>query len=215
MRIHCNIEPMSRWGTPSIFLQLVFASRLAPLAGFSVVFAATLMTGCRTSSIGEPRAFEVCTPDCAGKECGGDGCGGTLASCGTCALPEVCQANFTCAVPNTALFFQDKIQAGSKPWGFSATECEHPIQIGVACSDANGANISRVADPLGGGGFALRHYARVGDTGGPEGGARSQVGIWFNDNPEWQAAATSGNKIYIAQELYIPTEMAGTGLAVA
>ena len=150
----------------------------------------------------------ACTPDCAGKQCGDDGCG---SSCGTCASSEVCQSNRTCSVPSTALFFQDNIQNGSKPWGFTATTCEHPIAAEVACSDANGANVTRVPDPLGGRGFALRHFARVGDTGGSEGGARSQIGLWFNDNPEWQAAATSGDKIYIAQELYIPTEMVGTG----
>jgi len=34
-----------------------------------------------------------CTPNCAGKECGSDGCGG---SCGTCPAGDVCNASFQC-----------------------------------------------------------------------------------------------------------------------
>ncbi|MFC1611430.1 PKD domain-containing protein, partial [Myxococcota bacterium] len=37
----------------------------------------------------------VCTPDCAGKECGDDGCGG---SCGSCVDPFLCQSG-TCECP--------------------------------------------------------------------------------------------------------------------
>jgi hypothetical protein len=36
----------------------------------------------------------VCTPDCAGKECGDDGCGG---SCGTCGDGLACSPDFTCS----------------------------------------------------------------------------------------------------------------------
>src|SRR5262249_8004006 len=32
----------------------------------------------------------ACTPSCSGKQCGGDGCGGT---CGTCASGQVCNAS--------------------------------------------------------------------------------------------------------------------------
>ena len=81
------------------------------------------------------RASSAATTDCG-------------SSCGTCASSEVCQSNRTCSVPSTALFFQDNIQNGSKPWGFTATTCEHPIAAEVACSDANGANVTRVPDPL-------------------------------------------------------------------
>jgi len=35
----------------------------------------------------------TCTPDCAGRECGGDGCGG---SCGTCGGSETCSAEGRC-----------------------------------------------------------------------------------------------------------------------
>lgn len=35
---------------------------------------------------------ECCTPSCAGRECGGDGCGGT---CGSCGYPEICRSG-TC-----------------------------------------------------------------------------------------------------------------------
>jgi len=40
--------------------------------------------------------FQCCTPDCAGKECGADGCGG---SCGTCVAPEACDASDQCEIP--------------------------------------------------------------------------------------------------------------------
>lgn len=35
----------------------------------------------------------ACVPDCAGKQCGDDGCGGT---CGDCADSDICGADFTC-----------------------------------------------------------------------------------------------------------------------
>jgi hypothetical protein len=39
----------------------------------------------------------TCAPDCAGKQCGDDGCGG---SCGTCASKEACQSGACVCVPN-------------------------------------------------------------------------------------------------------------------
>ena len=43
-----------------------------------------------------PDLDTVCTPDCADKECGGDGCGG---SCGECAEGDICTAAGTCCAP--------------------------------------------------------------------------------------------------------------------
>ncbi len=40
---------------------------------------------------------EVCIPNCAGKQCGPDGCGG---SCGTCGTNEVCQSGQCVCQPN-------------------------------------------------------------------------------------------------------------------
>ena len=140
------------------------------------------------------------------------GCGGTPGSCGTCSLPMVCQANSTCAMPNAAFFFQDTVQTTGYPWGFTdgSIDTEAPIDHDVVPNDANGSNLTVVANPLGGGGSAIRHFLNY-DVAGS---GRSQIGIWFNDtvnNAAWHAAASSGNEIYIAQEIYLPVAIRGTG----
>lgn len=38
----------------------------------------------------------TCTPDCAGRQCGDDGCGGT---CGSCTAPAICDASGRCVGP--------------------------------------------------------------------------------------------------------------------
>lgn len=39
----------------------------------------------------------LCTQNCAGKQCGYDGCGGT---CGTCSSPQTCNSNYQCTSPS-------------------------------------------------------------------------------------------------------------------
>jgi hypothetical protein len=78
----------------------------------------------------------------------------------------------------------------------------------VTCSDGVGANVTKVSNPIAGGGFAIRHYAEL---NGPAEGARAQVGIWFNDHDDFHNAMTSGNQVYIAQELYFPSQIVGQG----
>ena len=51
--------------------------------------------GYRYHRLNELRAWGDCIPDCSGKECDGDGCGG---SCGTCTSPETC-VNGVCTAP--------------------------------------------------------------------------------------------------------------------
>jgi hypothetical protein len=95
------------------------------------------------------------------------------------------------------LVWTDSIQSGSAPYGFRDLSTQRPIGVTVAPSDANGVNLSRVPDPLGGGGYAMRHYGMFDRQG-----ARSQLGLWgegaFGD------LAASGQPVYIAQEWYFP-----------
>ncbi len=139
-----------------------------------------------------------CIPDCSGKECGSDGCGG---SCGTC-------SGTGGSGDEPELFWASTEQTTGKPWGFSDVVCEKPHDNRVSCSDANGVNASKVANPIAGGGFAIRQY---GELNGPGEGARSEPGIHTQDFPVWEAATTSGTQFYLAQELYFPSDIVGTG----
>jgi hypothetical protein len=61
-----------------------------------------------------------------------------------------------------------------------------------------------------GGGKVIRHYGDFDVAAG----IRSQIGIWFNDttnNADWHAASSSGDQIYIAQEIYLPVSIGGSG----
>lgn len=69
----------------------------------------------------------------------------------------------------------------------------------VPPSDANGANSSRVPDPLGGPGYAIRQYAVC-----DEGGARSQLAVWSFSHQAFRDLALSGEPVYVAQEIYFP-----------
>ena len=70
----------------------------------------------------------TCTPTCVGKQCGGDGCGG---SCGTCASGQVCSANGTCQTSCTPSCSGK--QCGSDGCGGTCGTCAS----GQVC-DANG-----------------------------------------------------------------------------
>jgi hypothetical protein len=106
-------------------------------------------------------------------------------------------------VSNTAgsatILWSDNIQAGSDPWGFDWTNTEHPIGTTVAPSDANGANLSRVADPLGGGGYALRLYGNLDSNG-----ARAEADVLSFVNSIFNSQAKSPEGIWVAQQWYFP-----------
>ncbi len=138
----------------------------------------------------------ACAPDCGNRECGDDGCGG---SCGTCGGAESCNRITGLCVAPVGLVWTDSIQSGSGQYGFDGFVAQHPIGNEVMPSDANGANWSRVPDPLGGSGYAIRQYG-VCDAGG----ARSQFALWSFSHQEFSDLALSGAPIYVAQELYFP-----------
>jgi len=64
---------------------------------------------------------------------------------------------------------------------------------------ANGVDLSRVPDPLGGPGYAIRQYGTF-----DEGGARSELGLWSFVHKEFGDLASSGAPVYVAQEWYFP-----------
>jgi hypothetical protein len=99
-------------------------------------------------------------------------------------------------VEAVGLVWTDSIQSGESPWGFDMLETQRPIDVLVPPSDSNGANLSRVLDPLGGGGYAMRHYGRF-----DQGGARSQLSLWSGPLAD---LATGGQAVYVAQEWYFP-----------
>ena len=174
------------------------------LAGLTVVFAAIFMTGCGEADIGEPLTLGgTCTADCLGKECGADGCGG---SCGTCGGSDTCNNISGLCVAPVGLVWTDSIQSGGGKWGFDDLETEAPIDTPIEASDANGANLTRVPDPLGGGGYAVRHYGTLGPDG-----TRAQLAIWSFRNTAFEDLVTSGQPVYVAQEWYFPETLSAGG----
>ena len=93
----------------------------------------------------------------------------------------------------------DSIQSDGNLFGFDAIGTQHPIGTNVTPGDSNGANVSRVTDPLGGSGYAIRQYG-VFDTGG----ARSQLALWSFRHEAFRDLALSGEPVYVAQEVYFP-----------
>ncbi|MBI3205165.1 MAG: hypothetical protein HYZ29_26740 [Myxococcales bacterium] len=108
---------------------------------------------------------------------------------------------------STVILWTDSIQkTASSPWGFDGVGVEHPIGTAVSPNDANGANLSRVADPGGGSGHALRHFGTF-----DSGGSRSQAGIYGFANTVFGAQAKSAEGIYVAQEWYFPAVIGAGG----
>jgi hypothetical protein len=127
------------------------------------------------------------------------------------ALPAVIATLCGCIGGATAdstpiILWHDDIQVGAEPWGFDGTGVEHPIDTPVAPDDANGANLSRAADPAAGGGHALRHYATF-DTGG----SRSQAGIYGDVNTAFGDQAKRPEGVWVAQEWYFPQALSASG----
>ena len=165
--------------------------------GLGLLVLTALGTGCGSEAPGEPRFYEEdCLPECDGRECGSDGCGG---SCGTCATGDSCNNGTGMCVAPVGVVWTDSIQSGGYPFGFDNLETQRPIDVAVQPGDGNGANLSRVPDPAGGGGYAIRHYGRF-----DQGGARAQLALWSGPLDE---IATSGQELYVAQEWYFPDEL--------
>ncbi|HEU4384422.1 MAG TPA: heparin lyase I family protein [Anaeromyxobacteraceae bacterium] len=104
------------------------------------------------------------------------------------------------------ILWRDDIQIGAEPWGFDGVGLEHPIGTAVAPDDLNGANLSRVIDPLLGAGLALRHFA-IFDAGG----ARSQGGIYGDVNTAFGDQARRPEGVWVAQEWYFPAVLTANG----
>jgi hypothetical protein len=104
-----------------------------------------------------------------------------------------------------AILWTDNIQTNASAWGFDGLGIEHPIGATVAPDDSNGANLSRVADPLGSG-FAMRHFATF-----DAGGSRSQAGIYGDVNSIFGNQAKKPEGIWVAQEWYFPKAISAGG----
>jgi hypothetical protein len=108
--------------------------------------------------------------------------------------------------PGATILWHDAIQTGASPWGFDGLGIERPIGVSVSPSDAIGVNLSKVADPLSPGGFAIRHYATF-----DNGGSRAQAGIYSFANSTFNAQAKSAQGIWVAQEWYFPQTLTAQG----
>lgn len=105
-----------------------------------------------------------------------------------------------------AILWTDKVQTGNSPWGFDGSGIEHPIGTTVPAGDANGVNLSRAADPAGGSGYAMRHFATF-----DEGGSRSQAGMYGDANTVFGNQAKKPEGIWVAQEWYFPAAISANG----
>jgi len=98
-----------------------------------------------------------------------------------------------------AILWTDDIQGTSEYCGFDGFGVEHPIGTDVTPDDASGANLSRVANPQAGGGFALRHFGTF-----DAGGSRAQAGIYGDVNTVFGEQAKRPEGVWVAQEWYFP-----------
>jgi hypothetical protein len=71
---------------------------------------------------GTCRLEPLCTPDCAGKQCGSDGCGDN-SNCGTCSSGKICTSDNQCVTPTVTFRYVAKTGCSdsndgteSKPW---------------------------------------------------------------------------------------------------
>ncbi|MEW6752788.1 MAG: heparin lyase I family protein [Candidatus Latescibacterota bacterium] len=104
------------------------------------------------------------------------------------------------------MLWKEAIQSAGRPWGFSGIGVEHPIGTTVEPDDANGANLSRVSDPAGGTGYALRHFGTL-----DQGGSRSQLGIYGDVNTAFGRQAKTPEGVWVAQEWYFPEAVSAAG----
>jgi hypothetical protein len=172
-----------------------------------------LGTGGRTSSGGRPSGGTSSggrgsggTEPSGGTSSGGRGSGGTEPSGGSGTAGAEPSGGSGMAGSGPQILWSDSIQTGVSPWGLDGFGVEHPIGTEVTPSDANGANFSVVADPLGGDGFAIRHFATF-DTGG----SRSQGGLYGDVNTVFGDQAQAPEGIWVAQEWYFPEAISAAG----
>ncbi len=123
------------------------------------------------------------------------GCGGGGGAATTGISPQAASAP-----PGGTIIWTDDIQNGSPPWGFDLIQCQHSIDTEVACSDANGANVSVVADPAGGTGKAMRHYIVTSGSGG-----RTQAGVMSLFNSAFATQLANHGEVWIEEEAYFPS----------
>jgi hypothetical protein len=105
-----------------------------------------------------------------------------------------------------AILWTDNIQGNTSTWGFDGLGIEHPIGTTVAPNDSNGVNLSRVVDPLGSNGFAMRHFATFDADG-----SRSQAGIYGDVNTIFGNQAKKPEGVWVAQEWYFPKAISAEG----
>ncbi len=107
-----------------------------------------------------------------------------------------------------APLFQDTIQTGTSPWGLTQLRTDAPYGTKTkpqpSTDDSLGASITRVPDPAGGDGYALRLYI---DCATHKSG-RAQVG-WYSFSPRDQLYQLLASEMYVSAEFYIPEEMTG------
>jgi len=104
------------------------------------------------------------------------------------------------------ILWRDSLQGGgARDWGFNGLEIERNDQV-ITGSDAMGANLTRVADPLGGSGYALRHFCTFDQKG-----CRAQAGIWGFDNTTFGTQAKKPEGVWVAMEWYFPMAITAGG----
>jgi len=108
-------------------------------------------------------------------------------------------ASFRIAASVPTILWRDDIQGTSALLGFDGFGVEHPIGTAVTPADGNGANLSRVADPLPGGGHAMRHLGTF-----DAGGSRAQAGLYGDLNTVFGGQARRPEGVWVAQEWYFP-----------
>ncbi len=104
------------------------------------------------------------------------------------------------------ILWRDSLQTGSNPWGFDELLVERPTEVEIVGSDARGANLSRVGDPAGGAGFAMRHLCTF-----DQAGCRSEIGVWSFQNSAFNTQAKSAQGVWVAVEMYFPTVVTAGG----
>ena len=97
------------------------------------------------------------------------------------------------------IIWHDTIQSDPNEWGLHLG-CEHPINgVKITCDAENGANLSRVPDPAGGSGWAIRHSIIP-----SHGGGRAQLSTSTLGNPAFATQLANYGEVWIEQEMFIP-----------
>jgi hypothetical protein len=112
------------------------------------------------------------------------------------------------------IFWSDELQTGScsSDYGFDEWLCElndGGITLFNSCTEAltegdNRCNLSRVADPAGGGGWALEQLGDINRTSE----TRSEAGLYFwSGHSALMSHLNTGTPIFVTQEMYIPSPL--------